>query len=132
MKYIMVLAMLCFSYPAMASEQVVQSLLDQYRGAGADAFDASRGESMWQQQYLQPEEEKKVSCASCHSADLRSSGMHMRTGKIIEAMAPSVNAERLTDPEKIEKWFKRNCKWTMGRECTVQEKGDFLVFIQSK
>ena len=37
-----------------------------------------------------------------------------------------------TDPEHIEKWFTRNCKWTLGRECTPQEKGDFLLMIRSK
>ena len=44
-------------------------------------------------------------------------------------MAPSVNPKRLTDRSKIEKWFKRNCKWTLGRECTPQEKGDILTFL---
>ncbi|HCS12500.1 MAG TPA: hypothetical protein DIW28_01710, partial [Zetaproteobacteria bacterium] len=44
--------------------------------------------------------------------------------KRIEPMAPSVNPERLTDPAKIEKWFGRNCEWTIGRDCTAQEKAD--------
>jgi len=56
----------------------------------------------------------------------------VRTAKRIEPMAPSVNPERLTDPAKIEKWFGRNCEWTIGRDCTTQEKADFLAFIQSK
>ena len=47
-------------------------------------------------------------------------------------MAPSVNPKRLTDRTKIEKWFVRNCKWTFGRECTPQEKGDLLSFISSR
>ena len=54
------------------------------------------------------------------------------TGKAIEPLAPSANPKRLTDPEHIEKWFLRNCKWTLGRECTPQEKGDFLVMIRAK
>jgi len=44
-------------------------------------------------------------------------------------MSARVNAERYTDEKKIEKWFKRNCKDTWGRECTAQEKGDFLTFL---
>ncbi|MFK5970948.1 MAG: DUF1924 domain-containing protein [Candidatus Marithrix sp.] len=32
---------------------------------------------------------------------------------------------------QIRKWFKRNCKWTLGRECNAQEKGDILKFIQT-
>ena len=67
-----------------------------------------------------------------HSADLTSTGKHVRTGKKIKPLAPSVNPKRLTDTKKIEKWFKRNCKWTLGRECTPQEKGNVLAFIKSK
>ena len=58
--------------------------------------------------------------------------MHVCTGKSIELMAPSVNPKRLTDSRLIEKWFKRNCKWTLGRECTPQEKGDLLVYLQTQ
>jgi len=36
------------------------------------------------------------------------------------------------DAAKTEKWFLRNCKWTMGRTCTAQEKGDFLAYFQSQ
>lgn len=46
-------------------------------------------------------------------------------------MAPSANPERLTDVRKIEKWFKRNCKWTLGRECSAQEKTDLLLYINN-
>jgi hypothetical protein len=46
-------------------------------------------------------------------------------------MAPSVNPERLTDQRKITKWFKRNCKWTLGRECTHREQGDVLAYLRS-
>ena len=41
-------------------------------------------------------------------------------------MAPSVNPKRFTDLKKVEKWFRRNCKWTWGRECNAQEKADIL------
>ncbi len=47
-------------------------------------------------------------------------------------MAVSVNATRLSDPKKVEKWFLRNCKWTFGRECTPQEKGDFIDYMTSR
>jgi len=51
---------------------------------------------------------------------------------VIDPMALSVNPERYTDPDKIEKWFLRNCKWTLGRECTAQEKGDVLTYLGSQ
>ena len=75
---------------------------------------------------------EKRRCSLCHSEDLRRTGKHAVTGKVIEPLAPSANPKRLTDPEHIEKWFTRNCKWTLGRECTPQEKGDFLLMIRSK
>ncbi len=45
-------------------------------------------------------------------------------------MAVSVNPERFTKTKKIKKWFKRNCKWAWGRECTAQEKGNFLTYFK--
>jgi hypothetical protein len=57
-------------------------------------------------------------------------GKHAKTGKAIEPMAPSVNPKRLSDEKQIRKWFSRNCKWTLGRECTAQEQGDVLLYLQ--
>ena len=54
-----------------------------------------------------------------------------RAHKSIEPLAPVANRERLTDPAKVEKWFKRNCKDVLARECTAQEKADFLAFLIS-
>jgi hypothetical protein len=51
------------------------------------------------------------------------------TGKTIEPVAVSVTPTRYTDPAKVEKWFKRNCTEVLGRECTPQEKGDWLTFV---
>jgi len=137
MKFMYLIAI--FSLPLLlqpdavsASEQVIEQQLSHYRQAGANTFDARRGASMWQQPHLQARLGKQVSCTSCHTARLQDAGQHMRTGKHIAPMAPSVNPERFGDAKKIEKWFKRNCKWTWGRECTVQEKGDLLTFLKSK
>jgi hypothetical protein len=35
-------------------------------------------------------------------------GMHQKTRKAIDPMAPSITIDRLTDSAKIEKWFTRN------------------------
>ena len=55
-----------------------------------------------------------------------------RAGKVIDPMAPSVNSKRLTDAKKINKWLLRNCKWTFGRECTAQEKGNVLLWLSEQ
>ncbi|HEY5789135.1 MAG TPA: DUF1924 domain-containing protein, partial [Gammaproteobacteria bacterium] len=65
-------------------------------------------------------------------SDLRSAGRHLRTRKPIEPLAPSANPRRLTDTAEIEKWFRRNCDWTVGRECTAQEKGDLLAWLRTQ
>jgi len=120
---------LILPFTAMAASSAVDGLLAGYAAQGAGDFSAERGKAMWNESHAS--REGNVSFASCHGTDLRQGGKHVRTGKLIEPMAPSVNAERLTDPAKVEKWFLRNCKATLGRECTAQEKGDFLTYIQS-
>jgi len=116
----------------MAHASAVQDTLDSYRAAGAGPFDAARGETMWTQVNIHAETGQKRDCTTCHTPDLTATGKHKKTGKLIKPLAPSANPERLTETKKIKKWFKRNCKWTLGRLCTPQEKGDFLLYIQSK
>jgi hypothetical protein len=103
-----------------------------YRASGAGPFSASAGEKLWQQEVMNAKDGRSRSCTTCHGRDLRRVGKHAKTGKAIEPMSPAVNAKRLSSAKKIRKWFKRNCKWTWGRECTPQEKGDLLSFIQSQ
>jgi mono/diheme cytochrome c family protein len=107
------------------------ALLQQYTQQGASAPSAQRGRAMWQQAFTGSDEFSERSCASCHTSDLARAGKHVKTGKAIEPMSPQVNPERLSDNRKVEKWLLRNCKWTLGRECSVQEKADFLAYIQS-
>lgn len=130
MKRAMLILTLLAALPAQASETVVSEMLGRYHSAGAGEFSAERGKQMWTQPYTDKASGKPISCASCHSENLAQAGSHIRTGKHIEPMAAS-SGERFNDPAKIEKWFLRNCKGTIGRECTAQEKGDFLTYFQS-
>ena len=115
-----------------AQADVVADVLQSYRQHGATNFDAAAGERRWRENFTDAETGAAINCTSCHRQDVRQPGQHIRTRKPIEPMATSVNPQRLTDPVKIEKWFLRNCKGTWVRECTPQEKGDFLVYIQSQ
>lgn len=126
---LMFLASLAFGAGSVLADTADERLA-AYQAEGAGPFSAARGESMWNGRYTHAKADKPRNCASCHTDNLKSSGQHARTGKTIEPMAPSVNAQRLTEAKEIEKWFGRNCKWTMGRECTAQEKGDFLSYIR--
>jgi hypothetical protein len=73
--------------------------------------------------------DKMPSCASCHTDNPLQPGRHAITGKDIKPLAPAANAERFTDPAKVEKWFRRNCKEVVGRECGAGEKADFIAFL---
>ena len=69
------------------------------------------------------------SCSSCHTDDPTAEGKHAKSDKLIKPLAPSVNSERFTKLKKIKKWFRRNCNDVLDRECTAQEKGDFLAYL---
>lgn len=73
--------------------------------------------------------EKMPACTSCHTDKPDQPGRHVVTGKDIKPLSPAANAERFTDPAKVEKWFRRNCKEVVGRECTSGEKADFIAFV---
>lgn len=112
--------------PAFATP-ASDTLLVKYKSEGAGKADPAKAKLDWTREVAVDGE--KMSCVTCHGSDFSKSGKHHRTGKVIEPMSMKVNAERYTDVKKIEKWFKRNCKDAWGRECTVQEKADFLTFL---
>ncbi len=116
---------------AASATPATDELFARYKSEGAAGFDAERGKKNWTKE-VKGEDGEMMSCTACHGEDLTKQGHHHKTHKVIEPMAPSVNAERFTDTKKIEKWFKRNCNDAWGRECTAQEKGDFLKFLLSK
>lgn len=88
---------------------------------------AKRGEQLFRQSFKQ--NDKMPACTSCHTERATEAGQHVVTGKPIRALAVSANAERFTDPAKVEKWFGRNCKEVLGRPCAPAEKADFVAFM---
>ncbi len=130
MKRTVMITVALFAAPVLAEGGVVERLLEEYRAAGAAMPSSEAGRRLWTQEISRGQETR--SCASCHTADLRKEGRHAETGRSIRPLAPSVNARRLTEAAKIEKWFGRNCKWTYGRACTPEEKGHFLSYISTQ
>lgn len=127
--------LLLISLPAgfvQADSKTVNDLLQAYTTQGEIHADAEQGKQMWQKIFKGDNEFPERSCASCHTQNLTSPGKHVKTNKDIKPMAPSINPDRLSDSKKIEKWFKRNCKWTLARECTAQEKANFLLYINNQ
>lgn len=117
---------------ALADSAAIAQLLNEYAIQGADKPDVEEGRLLWVKTFKGDRRFPERSCTSCHSRDLKQSGKHIRTKKSIDPMAPSVNTKRLTSTQEINKWFKRNCKWTIGRECTVTEKANLLAYLKQQ
>lgn len=101
-----------------------QELAAGYASQAGQPPDPARG-----QQFFTSRHGKEWSCATCHGTPPSQPGKHAATGKQISTLAPGFNPERFTDPAKVEKWFRRNCKDVLQRECTAQEKGDFIAWL---
>lgn len=71
------------------------------------------------------------SCSTCHGKPPTAAGKHASTGKPIDPMAPAVNPKVFTDSARVEKWFRRNCKDVVQRECSAAEKADVLAYLIS-
>jgi len=120
---VLVLTALLSAAPIVSANDIIAG----YRAETGAVFDAANGGDLWRRSG-----KKGRVCADCHGRNLTQPGKHMRTGKKIEPMASSANPKRFTDPKKVEKWFKRNCKWTWGRECTAREKGHLLTWLTTQ
>lgn len=101
-----------------------QSQLHRWEQAAGQAGVAVRGE-----QFFNSKHGSDWSCASCHGTPPTQTGKHASTGKAIEPLAPAFNANRLTNDAKVDKWFRRNCKDVLSRECTSIEKADVLAYL---
>lgn len=131
--YLLIIALGCFSVnSALADSPAVTKLLKEYTAQGANKPDLQAGQRLWSTTFKGDKRFAQRSCASCHTTNLKQKGKHLKTKKVIDPMAPSVNAERLTSTREIKKWLKRNCKWTLGRECTAAEKTNLLTYIKQQ
>lgn len=107
-------------------------ILSHYRAEAAQASagftpSAARGQALFQRNWGVSASLPR--CTTCHGDDLRRPGQHAITGKAIKPMQPAVEAARLSDPAKTEKWFRRNCREVVGRECTPGEKADVVTYL---
>jgi len=99
----------------------------QAENPGFAGFSAERGKAFFLATHTGGKPETP-SCTSCHGNSPFTVGQ-TRAGKVIEPLAPSKTPDRYTDPEKVAKWFYRNCRSVLGRECTAMEKGDYLSYM---
>jgi hypothetical protein len=128
--FIMIVPMVSFSADFNPeTKQFMQDLETQAKKQESTfkGFDPERGKKLFFEEHPN-EKTGKISCATCHTSDLKKSGKTL-VGKPIDPLAPSVNRNRLTNVKEIEKWLLRNFKQVYGREGTAKEKGDVLMFI---
>ena len=121
-------AVMTYAAQADTPQQILAGFTQQATQESADfqGFSVERGALFFNNTHA-----NDWSCASCHTQNPAVMGKHAKTGKAIDPLAPSANAERFTDVGKVEKWFKRNCNDVVDRPCTVTEKGDVLSYLLS-
>ena len=73
----------------------------------------------------------KLSCASCHANVPTKTSTHPLSEKPIAALAPAFNPARFTDADKVERYFRLNCKEVFERDCSAAEKADVLSWLMS-
>ena len=112
--------------PVWSGAATPAELLGAYVAQSGTPAQAARGMAFFRQKHGQD-----WACASCHGDTPTEPGRHARTGKTIAPLAPAFNAERFTDAAKSEKWFRRNCKDVLARECSAGEKADVLAWLMS-
>lgn len=120
----LLLGILVVSLTAQAGDTTAQEQLKVFSSLAGKAGNASQGEVFFNQKHG-----RQWSCASCHNTPPVTTGKHASTSKPIKPLAPSANSEAFTDAAKVEKWFRRNCKDVLERECTAAEKADVMAYL---
>jgi len=111
------------------SANAIDEMFSEYKQKGVTDISETHGKELWTKTFKNKETGQLRSCSTCHTANVKNTGKHAKTGKLIEPMALSANSKRYTKVKKIKKWFKRNCKWTIGRECSAQEQANILAYL---
>ena len=124
------IALVALSLSATAQAGPREDIIQSFKAEGAQNGDAARGETLFTTQHALGKPDTP-SCTTCHGKTPFTTGA-TRTGKVIEPMAVSKTPDRYTDPDKVAKWFRRNCNSVLGRECTPQEKVDFLTYMSGQ
>ena len=118
----LLIALLFVSLNAWAATPA--ELLAGYVAQSGQPANTAKGETFFKASHGQ-----EWQCTSCHGKSPIEGGRHASTDKAIEPLAPAANSKRFTDSAKVEKWFRRNCKDVLARECTAAEKADVLAWL---
>lgn len=117
-------ASLLLATPAQAGDTTPDAQLQRWTAEAGAPGNAERGRA-----FFTTKHGGEWSCSSCHNAPPTTEGKHASTSKPIAPMAPAFNAKAFTDEAKVDKWFRRNCKDVVSRECSAAEKADVLAYL---
>lgn len=111
---------------AHAGDTTPAEQLSRWSAQAGAPGNASKGQAFFNQRHG-----GEWSCASCHGTPPTRQGEHASTAKPIAPLAPAFNAQAFTDAVKSDKWFRRNCKDVLSRECSAAEKADVMAYLLS-
>jgi cytochrome c peroxidase len=123
------------SFSVMADPASAQKLADKYAAIAKNidpsykGLSADAGKAFFNRELTI--RGKQIACASCHTTNPANVGKHIVTKKPIKPLAPSANPERFSDVDKVEKNFEKHCLEIIGRDCTAQEKGNYIAYMLS-
>lgn len=113
------------SFSAYAADTTIDQQLAHWSTQAGQPGDARRGDTFFNSRHG-----GTWSCASCHGTPPTRPGKHASTGKTLDPLAPAFNPKAFTDSARVDKWFRRNCKDVVSRECSAAEKADVLAYLQ--
>lgn len=117
-------ALLVFAATAQAGDTTPTEQLNRWSAEAGAPGSAPRGQAFFNSRHG-----AEWSCASCHGTPPTRQGQHASTAKSIAPLAPAFNAQAFTDAARSDKWFRRNCKDVLSRECSAAEKADVLAYL---
>lgn len=117
-------ATLSLSWSAWSGDTTPAQQLDHWSAQAGAPGNAQNGKVLFNGRHG-----GEWSCSSCHGNPPVKSGQHASTGKEIAPLAPAANPLAFTSTARVDKWFRRNCKDVLGRECSATEKADVLAYL---
>ena len=120
------------SLPVQADVAGAQQFAQQYAAhvQGIDPsykLTAEAGRAFYLKKYTR--KAKEESCSTCHTDSPANKGKHSDTGKAIQPLSPVVNNKRFSNLQHVEKNFTKHCQDIIGRDCTPQEKGNYITYL---
>lgn len=117
--------------PGMAPAQTpgaADKILSGYLAKAGSPANAERGREFFNRKFKGG---LFNACTECHTDNPTKNGRDQTAEKTIRPLAPAAYPSRFTDAAKVEHQFRLNCKDTVGRECTAQEKADVMAWLIS-